>query len=848
MLLQSIRKRRTPRITSSSSFLFFVPSLSPNQTLPAFHSLATTPQSYKPRRERILPSFYDPSSSSCYASLLQTCIDRRAIKPGKQLHAHLLLTGLGYNIVVATKLVNLYSVCDSLSTAHLLFDRIPKDNLFLWNVLIRGYAWNGPQQVALSLYYQMLDYGLQPDNFTFPFVLKACSTLSALQEGRDIHQHVIRSKWESDVFVGAALIDMYAKCGCVETSRQVFDKIIVRDVVLWNSMLAAYSHNGHPDEALSLCREMALAGLRLTVATLVTVISASADIAALPQGREVHGFSWRRGFESQDKVKTALVDMYAKSGLVKVARRLFERLMERRVVSWNAMIAGYAMHGHTTEALTLFEEMKKEEARPDHITFVGVLSACSHGGLMDEGWNFFESMVKVHLIKPTVQHYTCMVDLLGHSGRLDEAYNLITQMTEMPDSGIWGALLNSCKIHGNVELGERALDRLIDLEPNDAGNYVILSNIYAQAGKWEGVAKVRKLMTERGLKKSIACSWIEVKNKVHAFLAGDISHPQSDEIYAELERLRGLMKEAGYVPDTTPVFHDVEDDEKTSMVCSHSEKLAIAFGLISTPPGARLLVTKNLRVCDDCHMAIKFISRITEREITVRDVNRYHHFKDAAAAVTATAPTLLLQTWPGVDVGAAVDLTIVGVKRSTEGNLLHFQKPRDVGRAYPNGVGPVSNPAMDEQVAGGLAIRMHLGLGPPQRPGQIECDAAIICSFYKKNGTCKYGVRCRFHHPPPGETIAMATVQGTREAEYGSPEKQRKPMVGKLGLGPPQRPGQIECDAAIICSFYKKNGTCKYGVRCRFHHPPPGETIAMATVQGTREGEEETESTQEQQE
>ncbi|KAF8413525.1 hypothetical protein HHK36_001516 [Tetracentron sinense] len=174
--------------------------------------------------------------------------------------------------VHSTKLVNLYSVCDSLSTAHLLFDRIPKDNLFLWNVLIRGYAWNGPQQVALSLYYQMLDYGLQPDNFTFPFVLKACSTLSALQEGRDIHQHVIRTKWESDVFVGAALIDMYAKCGCFETSRQVFDKIIVRDVVLWNSMLAAYSHNGHPDEALSLCREMALAGLRLTVATLVSTL------------------------------------------------------------------------------------------------------------------------------------------------------------------------------------------------------------------------------------------------------------------------------------------------------------------------------------------------------------------------------------------------------------------------------------------------------------------------------------------------------------------------------------------------------------------------------------------------
>ena len=535
--------------------------------------------------------------------------------------------GLGFDLFLATKLVNFYSVCDSLRNAHLLFDRIPKSNLFLWNVLIRGYAWNGPYEAAISLYHQMLEYGLAPDNFTFPFVLKACSALSAIEEGRNIHEHVIRTGWETDVFVGAALIDMYAKCGCVRSAREVFDKIEERDAVLWNSMLAAYSQNGHPDESLALCSEMALAGLRPTEATLVTVISASADIAALPQGKELHGFSWKHGFESNDKVKTALVDMYAKCGSVKVARNLFERLKEKRVVSWNAIITGYAMHGHANEALDLFEEMK-EKSLPDHITFVGVLAACSHGGLLDEGWIFFESMVRDYRIVPTIQHYTCMVDLLGHCGRLDEAYNLIMQMRAMPDSGVWGALLNSCKIHGNVELGEVALEKLIELDPDDSGNYVILSNIYAQAGKWEGVARLRKLMIDRGIKKGTAYSWIEVKNKVYAFLSGDTSHPDSDAIYTELKRLEGRMKEAGYVPDTGSVFHDVEDDEKTNMVCSHSERLAIAFGLISTPPRTRLLITKNLRVCEDCHVAIKFISKITEREITVRDVNRYHHFED----------------------------------------------------------------------------------------------------------------------------------------------------------------------------------------------------------------------------
>ncbi|PKI71032.1 hypothetical protein CRG98_008613 [Punica granatum] len=506
---------------------------------------------------------------------------------------------------------------------------IPKKNIFLWNVLIRAYAWNGPHEVAISLFYEMIDHGLVPDNFTLPFVLKACSALSAVKPGRDIHDIAIRTGWEKDPFVGSALVDMYAKCGMVENARGVFDKIKKRDVVLWNSMLAAYSHNGCAAEAISLCREMALSGVRPSEGTLVTVISACADMAGLPHGRELHGLGWRLGFGSNDRVATALVDMYAKCGSVHLARRLFEGLRIKRLISWNAMITGYAMHGFASDALGLFEEMRQDNnLLPDHITFVGVLSACSHGGLLDEGWRYFELMTEFYGMQPTVQHYTCMVDLLGHWGRLDEAHDLIMRMQVPPDSGVWGALLNSCKIRGNVQLAELALEKLIELEPHDAGNYVILSNIYAQAGQWDRVAKVRSLMTNQGIKKSVAFSWIEVKNKVHSFSTGDTSHPVYEEIHAELKRVEGLIKEAGYVPNTEPVFHDVEDDEKDHMVCSHSERLAIAFGLISTPHGTRLLITKNIRVCEDCHMAIKFISKVTEREITVRDVNRYHHFRD----------------------------------------------------------------------------------------------------------------------------------------------------------------------------------------------------------------------------
>ncbi|XP_030526505.1 pentatricopeptide repeat-containing protein At4g21065-like [Rhodamnia argentea] len=625
-------KKTSSSVASLVRFTFFsslsaLEIQSSNGSIPS----STSPHKSSPKTRKAQNGSISGSTYSYYINLLKSCIAQNALGPGKQLHAHLYLLGLGFDPSIATRLVHLYCDCNALRHAHLLFDRIPKRNNFLWNILIRGYAWNGPYEAATMLYYQMLEHALVPDNYTFPFVLKACSALSAIELGREIHEHVKNTVWEKDAFVGAALIDMYAKCGCVEDARAVFDVILERDVILWNSMLAAYSHNGCSYESLALCREMALAGIRASEGTLVTTISASADIAVLPQGRELHGLSWRCGFDSNDRVKTAFVHMYAKCGSVKVARTLFGLLKGRDVVSWNAMISGYAMHGYAAEALNLFEEMR-EQSFPDYITFVGVLTACSHGGLLNEGWKFFELMERNYNIEPTVQHYTCMVDLLGHCGRLDEARNLIRQMKVIPDSGVWGALLNSCKIHGEMELAELALEKLIELEPDDAGNYVILSNIYAQAGKWGKVVNLRNSMTNRGIKKSVAYSWIEVKNQVHSFLTGDTSHPMYDEIYAELKRVEGLIKEAGYVPDTVPVFHDVEDDEKTHMICSHSERLAIAFGLITTPPGYRLLITKNLRVCEDCHVAIKFISKVTDREITIRDVNRYHHFKNGSCS------------------------------------------------------------------------------------------------------------------------------------------------------------------------------------------------------------------------
>jgi pentatricopeptide repeat protein len=270
--------------------------------------------------------------------------------------------------------------------------------------------------------------------------------------------------------------------------------------------------------------------------------------------------------------------------------------------------------------------MQEGDIKPNNITFTGILSACSHAGLLNEGMQYFDQMRQDYCIEPTMDHYTCMVDLLGRAGCLDEAHAFIQKMPFEPDAGVWGALLGPCRIHSNLTLGISTAERLLELEY--PGHYVLLSNIYAAAGRWDGVGKVRAMMKNKGIKKDPGCSWINVKNKVHAFIVGGKSHPQLPEIYVVLDNLAGKMKENGFVPSRDFALHDVEEEEKEQILCGHSEKLAVAFGLMNTCPGSPIRIAKNLRVCGDCHIAIKIISKIVAREIIVRDTNRFHHFKN----------------------------------------------------------------------------------------------------------------------------------------------------------------------------------------------------------------------------
>ncbi|KAL4186565.1 hypothetical protein AMTRI_Chr09g14720 [Amborella trichopoda] len=571
------------------------------------------------------------------------------------------------NVVSWSAIVSGYARGGDVDEAKRLFKEMQahgvKPNVVSWNGLVAGLAQAGLASESLRTFLEMAANGCGPDGTTISSVLPAIAELEDLVGGRQIHGYTIKLGLGFDVCVVSALLDMYGTCGKAKEMLQAFEDTPTKDVgsfnalvagfsrnglvdkalqvfreieglgmelniISWTSMVAALAQNGRDLEALDLFREMQITGISPNSVTIPCVLPACSNIAALQHGRAVHGFSIRRKISFDIYVGSALVDMYAKCGRIMEARRVFDAMPKRNLVSWNAIVGGYAMHGQAKDAIELFDSMLERGFRPDHISFTCVLSACSQAGFLEEGWKYFHSMACEHGFEARTEHYACMVSLLGRAGRLEEAYSLITEMPTKPDTCVWGALLNSCRLHRNVKLGELAAEHLFELEPRNSGNYVLLSNIYASVGLLDGVDRVREKMKRLGLRKSPGCSWIEVKNKVHLLLAGDKSHPQMAQIIEKIESLSLEMKKAGWLPKTDFVLQDVEEQDKEQILCGHSEKLAIGFGLLNTPIGSQLRVIKNLRTCGDCHSVIKFISRFESREIFVRDTNRFHHFKD----------------------------------------------------------------------------------------------------------------------------------------------------------------------------------------------------------------------------
>ncbi|EAZ35608.1 hypothetical protein OsJ_19898 [Oryza sativa Japonica Group] len=423
-------------------------------------------------------------------------------------------------------------------------------------------------------------------------------------------------------------------------ARQVFEEMprASRDLVSWNAVISAHAQNGLAVEAVELYRRMRGpegGGVEPDAVTLVGVLSSCAHTGARRVGLDVERYvrDTIPGFRDNLPLCNALINFHARCGSLAQAQELFDEMPERSVVSWTTLIIGYGMHGQGDIAVDLFETMVSEATAPDSVAMVGLLSACSHAGMYDEGRKYFSTMERDYCLRPKLEHYTCMVDLLGRAGRLDEARELIASMPMAADGAVWGALLGACKIHKNVEMGEEAFERVVSLEPANVGYYVLMANIYADAGQLDGVAKVRAAMRRRGLRKEPGCSYVEHKGKVHLFMADDHSHPQARRIYELVVELERMVKEktGGDVVEER-AEKAVAEAAAVPLVGFHSEKLAVAFGLLNTEAGSEIVVIKNLRVCGDCHSFLKTISELTNRAFLVRDASRFHRFENGACS------------------------------------------------------------------------------------------------------------------------------------------------------------------------------------------------------------------------
>ncbi|XP_057841741.2 pentatricopeptide repeat-containing protein At3g24000, mitochondrial-like [Cryptomeria japonica] len=567
-------------------------------------------------------------NSTTFISILPACAKIGALEQGIDIHRSIMDRGISSDVVVATALVDMYAKCGSIDKARKFFDMMPQKNVVSWTAMIAGYAQNGFAEKALETFKQMQLAGVKPNSTTFASVLPAYAKMGALEQGIDIHQSIKDGEILSDVVVATALIDMYAKCGSIDRASELFDRMPQRDVISWNAMIAGYAQNGFFEKALETFNQMQLAVVKPNSRTFASILPACAKMGALEKGIDIHQSIMDGGFLSDNTVGNALVNMYAKCGSIGKARELFDRMPQRDVISWNAMIAGYAQNGFCKDALKIFELMKHCRTYPDIVSFACVLYACSHAGLVDKGCTYFNHMNNTYCITPTVDHYVCMIDLLARAGYLEDTLNFIIKMPVKPVVVVWMSFLGACKLHMNIGLGVFTAMLLFDLDSKNAATYVLLSNMYAEMGRWGEVQMVRSLMKDEGIKKIPGCSWIESNKMIHVFCVGDRSHPQTREIYAKLEKLAWEMKASGYIPDSKHLPNDVEEEEKELFLCYHSEKLAIAFGLLNMPPETIIRVFKNLRVCADCHTATKFISKIVGREIVVRDANRFHHFKE----------------------------------------------------------------------------------------------------------------------------------------------------------------------------------------------------------------------------
>jgi pentatricopeptide repeat protein len=679
-------------------------------------------------------------SQQTYATLFHACARHGNLKQGQYLHQHMISENHKnpQDLFVTNHLINMYAKCGDLDRARQVFDEMGRRNVVSWTALISGYAQHGRSYECFSLFSDML-VDCYPNEFAFASVITSCDYVC----GKQVHALALKMGLIASVYVGNALITRYSKScednfvGDGSEACRVFESMEFRNLVSWNSMIAAFQHwklgglaigifcqmhsggvefdgatlvsvlssmsesydgdiadvglkgcfqlhcvsikrgfmlkielatalvkaysdlggkvsdcyrlfmetssrdlflwtgiitafaDREPEEALLLFRQLYREGLAPDWCTFSIVLKACAGFVTERHALAVYSQVVKAGFEDDRVLANTLIHAYARCGSISFSKQVFDKMRSRDVVSWNSMIKAYALHGQAKEALHLFSEMN---VRPDSATMVALLSACSHAGLVEEGINIFDSMSMNHGVSPQLDHYACMVDILGRAGLLLEAGELISTMPMKPDSVVWSALLSSCRKYGETQLAKLAADKLKELEPGNSLGYVQISNIYCSGGSYNEAGLIRDEMNGSRVRKEPGLSWIEIENRVHEFASGGRRHPQREAIYAKLYSLIGQLKGVGYVPETSLALQDIEEEHKQEQLYHHSEKLALVFALMSEGSlrcgGGVIRIVKNIRICVDCHNFMKLASDLLQKEIVVRDSNRFHHFKN----------------------------------------------------------------------------------------------------------------------------------------------------------------------------------------------------------------------------
>ncbi|KAK1373279.1 Pentatricopeptide repeat-containing protein [Heracleum sosnowskyi] len=585
--------------------------------------------------------------------------------PLNQLLALTITQSFTSDLHLTHSLIHCYLSCNCIATARYLFDYccyLNSPPTLLWNLMIRAYSKLIDSSESIVLFKKMVLGFCCPDKYTFTFVMTSCSRQMSVVCGQSVHAVVIKIGYEFDLYVGNSLINLYCVFVRMGDAQNVFDGMLERDVFSWTSLVGGYAKHGEIDraceifglmpsynevswtvmisgfvgsgryvEALRYFHDMLCydGNMKPNEAVLVCALSACAHLGALDHGKWIHSYINEFRIYVSSNISTALIDMYAKCGKIDCASQVFYELSRPDVQNFTSMITGFSNHGLGKHGLRVFNQMLAKQVKPNEITILGVLNGCSHAGLVEEGSSIFFNMESLWGIVPKLEHYGCYVDLLGRAGYLERAFRAVKNMPMEPDIVIWRALLSACRVHRDVKLGEIIINHIeqLDYSKHDGGA-VLLSNLYASLGRWDGVAQVRKVMGVRTNNFSIGCSWIEVNGVVHEFRVADKLHPQILEIRDKLSEILSRLRIEGYITNTIPVLFDLTEEEKEQAMAWHSEKLAIAFGLMSTEPGTSIRIVKNLRTCEDCHTALKAISKVFSREIIVRDRTRFHTFQD----------------------------------------------------------------------------------------------------------------------------------------------------------------------------------------------------------------------------